>query len=156
MPTKKSVTKKKPSKAKVEIQAETPTRISGKYFYAKGKRKTSIAKVYLSKGTGEIKVNGRAVNEYFPIKTLVGVIRSPLKLTGAENKYDISAKVIGGGISSQADAICHGVSKALMEADPLSKPTLKRAGMLTRDSRIKERKKYGLHRARRAPQFSKR
>ncbi len=156
MPTKKATATKKSAKVKSEPQIDTPTRISGKYFYAKGKRKTSIAKVYLSKGSGEIKINGRPVNEYFPIKTLVGVVRSPLKLTGVENKYDISAKVIGGGISSQADAVCHGVSKALIEADPLSKPTLKRVGMLTRDSRIKERKKFGLHRARRAPQFSKR
>jgi small subunit ribosomal protein S9 len=128
----------------------------GKYFYANGKRKTSVATVRLYKGAGVITVNNKPVTEYFYIKTLVGVIKSPLKLTGSEAKYDITAKVLGGGIHSQADAIRHGIAKALVEADPLNKHTIKAAGMLTRDPRIKERKKPGLKRARRAPQFSKR
>ena len=128
----------------------------GKYFYANGKRKTSIATVRLYKGAGTITVNNRPINEYFYIKTLVGIVKSPLKLTGSESKYDITVKVLGGGIHSQAEAIRHGIARSLVEADPLNKHTIKSAGMLTRDSRIKERKKPGLKRARRAPQFSKR
>lgn len=143
---------------KIKIEEETAASPSkkGKYFHAHGKRKTSIAKVRLYKGTGEITVNFKPINEYFTVKTLIGKIKSPLILTGYNQKYDISAIISGGGISSQADALRHGIAKALTEADPLNKPTLKKAGLLTRDSRIKERKKYGLKRARKAPQFSKR
>ncbi|MBI4232591.1 30S ribosomal protein S9 [Candidatus Peregrinibacteria bacterium] len=128
----------------------------GKYFYANGKRKNAIARVRLYKGTGAITVNEKAVNEYITVKALIGLTKSPLVLTGSEAKFDVTAKVTGGGPSAQAEALRHGISKALIEADPLNKPTLKKAGLLTRDSRIKERKKYGLKRARKAPQFSKR
>lgn len=138
---------------KKEEKIATP---GGKYFYANGKRKTSIATVRLYKGAGTITVNNKPISEYFDIKTLVGIVKSPLKLTGTDKKYDITIKVLGGGIHSQADAARHGIAKALVEADPLNKHTIKTAGMLTRDSRTKERKKPGLKSARRAPQFSKR
>lgn len=151
MPRLKKTVNKAPEKEQSKIV--TP---SGKYFYANGKRKTSIATVRLYKGAGVITVNNKPIGEYFYIKTLVGVIKSPLKLTGSDTKYDITIKVLGGGIHAQADAARHGIAKALVEADPLNKPTIKSAGMLTRDPRIKERKKPGLKRARRAPQFSKR
>lgn len=128
----------------------------GKYFYANGKRKTSVATVRLYKGSGTVTVNNKPAAEYFHVKTLVGILKSPLKLTGTESKYDITVKVQGGGIHSQAEAVRHGIAKALIEADPLNKHTIKVAGMLTRDPRVKERKKPGLKRARRAPQFSKR
>ncbi len=128
----------------------------GKYFYASGKRKRSIARVRLYKGTGEIIINEKPINEYLTIKSLIGLTRSPLSITGNNQKFNITAKIEGGGISSQAEALKHGISKALIEADPLNKPALRKAGFLTRDSRIKERKKYGLKRARKAPQFSKR
>ena len=128
----------------------------GKYYYACGKRKTSIAKVQMFKGSGEITINDRKVNEYLPVKTLVGTLKTPLTLTGTAKSFDIVVKVQGGGISSQAEAIRHGIAKALLIYDPLNKATLKKAGLLTRDSRIKERKKFGLKRARKGPQFSKR
>lgn len=151
MPRPKKTVNKEAEKKEAKIA--TP---GGKYFYANGKRKTSIATVRLYKGAGAITVNNKPISEYFYIKTLVGIIKSPLKLTGSDKKYDITIKVLGGGIHSQADAARHGIAKALVEADPLNKPTIKSAGMLTRDPRIKERKKPGLKRARRAPQFSKR
>ncbi len=135
---------------------KTTTATKGKYFYANGKRKRSIARVRLYKGTGEIEINGQPINEYISVKSLIGLVRSPLSITGSNQKFNITAKIEGGGISSQAEALRHGISKALIEADPLNKPTLRKAGLLTRDSRIKERKKYGLKRARKAPQFSKR
>ena len=139
---------------KEQIKIETP---SGKYFYAIGKRKTSIATVRLYKGAGAIMINNKTIKEYCSVKTLIGLIKAPLKLADALKKYDITIKVIGGGgVTSQAEAIRHGISRALLEVDPLAKPSLKAAGFLTRDSRIKERKKYGLKRARKAPQFSKR
>ena len=128
----------------------------GKYYYACGKRKTSIARVQMFKGSGEITINGRQINEYLPVKTLVGTLKTPLVLTGATKSFDIKVDVKGGGISSQAEAIRHGIAKALLIYDPLNKATLKKAGLLTRDSRIKERKKFGLKRARKGPQFSKR
>lgn len=127
-----------------------------KYTYANGKRKTSVARVRLHKGEGEITINEKPIKDFFAIKMLIGVVKSPLKLTGTLKNFDITVKVSGGGISSQADAIRHGISKALVGSDPLNKPTLKKAGLLTRDSRVKERKKFGLKRARKAPQFSKR
>ncbi len=127
------------------------------YFYAIGKRKTAIASVRLYKdGTGIITVNGRAFEEYFPVFTDRDTINSALKMANALKTFDISAKVKGGGIHAQADALRHGVSKALLVHDLGLRAVLKSAGYLTRDSRNKERKKYGLHRARRAPQFSKR
>jgi len=132
------------------------TKHKGRYFYANGKRKTSIARVRLyGEGKGDIIVNEQPIEDYF-FGTLIGSIKAPLKLVDMLKRFDISAKVIGGGISSQADAVRHGISKALIEFDPSLRVTLKRAGFLTRDSRIKERKKFGLHRARRAPQWAKR
>lgn len=149
--TKKTVKTEEVTKEQAKIA--TP---GGKYFYASGKRKCSIATVRLYKGNGVITVNNKPISEYFVLKVLIGVVKSPLKLTGMDGKYDVTANVLGGGIHSQADAIRHGIAKALVEADPLNKHTIKQAGMLTRDPRVKERKKFGLKRARRAPQFSKR
>lgn len=152
MPTKKI-------KKTVEETVETPVVTGskkGKFFYACGKRKTSIAQVRLYKGEGNIIINERPINDYFSLKTLIGLVKSPFKLTGTDKKFDVSVKASGGGINSQAEAIRHGITKALIETDPLCKPTLKKAGLLTRDSRIKERKKFGLKRARKGPQFSKR
>ena len=128
----------------------------GKYFYANGKRKCAIARVRLYKGTGKITINNKSINDYISVKTLVGVVKSPLNLTGSLEKFDITAKINGGGDTAQAEAMRHGIARALIEADPLNKPTLKKAGLLTRDSRVKERKKFGLKRARKGPQFSKR
>lgn len=154
MPTKKT-TKKSVKKVQVEKEEKKVT-AAGKYYYAHGKRKTSIAKVRLHKGSGEITINNKIINEFCNLKVLIGLIKSPLKLTGTLQKYDIIAHVRGGGVNSQAEAVRHGIANALTEADPLNKPTLRKAGMLTRDPRVKERKKFGLKRARRAPQFSKR
>ncbi len=155
MPTKtKRTTKIKAEKEEEEIVVKSPSK--GKYFYANGKRKTSVARIRLYKGEGEISVNNKPISEYFALKTLIGTVKTALTLTGGNQKYDITASVRGGGISSQAEAIRHGIAKALVIADPLNKPTLKKAGLLTRDSRIKERKKFGLKRARKGPQFSKR
>lgn len=153
MPTKRT------TKAKAEKDTEEtvkPATTKGKYFYACGKRKTSIARVRLFKGTGEIVINDKPLGEYIFLKTLIGTIKTPLTLTGNNQKYDIKAYITGGGINAQAEALRHGIARALLIADPLNKPTLKKAGLLTRDSRIKERKKFGLKRARKGPQFSKR
>ncbi len=150
------VTKTTEEKEVKEVKPTLTASPKGKYYYACGKRKTSIAKVQMFKGSGEITINGRKVSEYLPVKTLVGTLKTPLTLTGSAKSFDIVAKVQGGGISSQAEAIRHGIAKALLIYDPLNKATLKKAGMLTRDSRIKERKKFGLKRARKGPQFSKR
>ena len=128
----------------------------GHYFYANGKRKTAIARVRLyEKGKGNIIVNNQPIEDYF-FGTLIGNIKAPLKLTKLQKTFDITVKVVGGGISSQSDAVRHGIAKAILVFDPSLRPTLKKVGFLTRDSRIKERKKYGLKRARRAPQWSKR
>ncbi len=132
------------------------TQKSGKYTYAHGKRKTSIARVRLYKGKGEITVNGKDIAVHLPVATLVENVKKPLVLTGNANKFDITVLVEGGGISSQSDAIRHGIAKALVEIDPNNKLVLKKSGLITRDSRVKERKKFGLKRARKAPQFSKR
>lgn len=158
MPTKavkKSTTKKTTAKKTVETEEKIATP-GGKYFYANGKRKSSVARIRLYKGKGVITVNNKTLNEYLNTKTEGGIIKSPLKVTGTLDKYDIVVKVLGGGEASQAQAIRHGIAKALIEADPLTKPALRKAGMLTRDSRVKERKKFGLKRARKGPQFSKR
>ncbi|PIR55331.1 30S ribosomal protein S9 [Candidatus Peregrinibacteria bacterium CG10_big_fil_rev_8_21_14_0_10_36_19] len=129
---------------------------SGKYTYANGRRKTAVAKVRLYKGEGKMTVNDKEATKYFGIKTLIGLINSPLKMVGKLKEFDATVVVKGGGESAQAEAIRHGIARALIEIDPLSKTTLKKAGMLTRDPRSKERKKFGLKRARKSPQFSKR
>ncbi|MBE6016561.1 MAG: 30S ribosomal protein S9 [Lachnospiraceae bacterium] len=125
-------------------------------FYGTGRRKSSIARVYITPGKGEIIVNKRALDEYFGLETLKVVVRQPLEAVNAVDKYDIRVSVKGGGFTGQAGAIRHGIARALCEADEENRQTLKAAGYLTRDPRMKERKKYGLKGARRAPQFSKR
>ena len=124
-------------------------------YYGTGKRKSSIARVYVTPGKGKIVVNGRDVNEYMPYATLVMDLKQPLVLTGTDAKYDVTADVKGGGFTGQAGAIRLGITRALLEAG-CDRHVLKVAGMITRDSRKKERKKYGLKAARKAPQFSKR
>ena len=125
-------------------------------FYGTGRRKKSVARVYLTAGTGNITINGRDIDEYLGLETLKVIVRQPLVLTETEGKFDVMVNVKGGGYTGQAGAIRHGISRALLEADADYRPTLKKAGYLTRDPRMKERKKYGLKAARRAPQFSKR
>ena len=125
-------------------------------FYGTGRRKSSVARVYLVPGTGKITINKRDIDEYFGLETLKVVVRQPLTLTGTEGRYDVHVNVKGGGYTGQAGAIRHGISRALLEADAEYRPALKAEGFLTRDPRMKERKKYGLKKARRAPQFSKR
>ena len=126
------------------------------YFYGTGRRKKSVARVRIYPGSGAITINGRDIDDYFGLDTLKLIINQPYGVTGTEGKFDIVANVNGGGISGQAGAIRHGVSRALLLADDTYRPLLKKAGFLTRDPRMKERKKYGLKAARRAPQFSKR
>ena len=126
------------------------------YFYGTGRRKSSVARVRLYPGTGKITINGRDVEDYFGLETLKLIINQPFGVTGTTGKFDIVANVTGGGISGQAGAIRHGVSRALLLADDSYRTLLKKAGFLTRDPRMKERKKYGLKAARRASQFSKR
>ena len=126
------------------------------YFYGTGRRKKSVARVRLYPGTGLVTINGREMDEYFGLETLKLIVRQPFAVTGNEGKYDVVATVVGGGISGQAGAIRHGIARALLQADEEFRPALKKAGLLTRDPRMKERKKYGLKAARRAPQFSKR
>jgi len=126
-------------------------------LYGTGRRKSSVARVHLfAGGTGAITVNGRDIDDYFGLETLKYIVRQPLNTTGTEGKVDIAATVKGGGVTGQAGAIRHGISRALLQVDESFRPLLKNAGFLTRDSRMKERKKYGLKAARRAPQFSKR
>ena len=126
------------------------------YFYGTGRRKKSVARVRIVPGTGVITINGRDIDDYFGLETLKLVVNQPFGVTGTAGKFDIITTVTGGGISGQAGAIRHGLSRALVAADEANKPALKAAGFLTRDPRMKERKKYGLKGARRAPQFSKR
>ena len=125
-------------------------------YYGTGRRKSSVARVYLVPGNGKITINKRDIEEYFGLDTLKLIVGQPLELTGTTAKFDILVNVHGGGYTGQAGAIRHGISRALLEADGEYRPALKRAGFLTRDPRMKERKKYGLKAARRAPQFSKR
>ena len=125
-------------------------------FYGTGRRKKSIARVYLVPGTGVITVNKRTIDEYFGLETLKVIVRQPLVATDTADKFDVIVNVHGGGYTGQAGAVRHGISRALLQADPDYRPILKKAGFLTRDPRMKERKKYGLKAARRAPQFSKR
>ena len=127
------------------------------YKYGTGRRKSSVARVHLfENGTGSITINGRDINDYFGLETLKMVVRQPLNATATLGKVDIVATVEGGGVSGQAGALRHGISRALLQVNPDFRPILKKAGFLTRDPRMKERKKYGLKAARRAPQFSKR
>ena len=126
------------------------------YFYGTGRRKSSVARVRLYPGTGAITINNREIDDYFGLETLKLIVRQPLVLTDTIGKYDIICKVVGGGVSGQAGAIRHGLSRALLLTGDEMRPVLKKAGFLTRDPRMKERKKYGLKAARRAPQFSKR
>ena len=127
------------------------------YKYGTGRRKSSVARVHLfENGTGAITINGRDINDYFGLETLKMVVRQPLNSTDTLGKVDIVATVEGGGVSGQAGALRHGISRALLQVNPEFRPILKKAGFLTRDPSMKERKKYGLKAARRAPQFSKR
>ena len=126
------------------------------YFYGTGRRKSSVARVRVFNGTGKVTINGRDINDYFGLETLKLLVNSPLVLTENEGKFDVVVNVVGGGCAGQAGAIRHGLSRALLQFNPELRPILKKAGFLTRDPRMKERKKYGLKAARRAPQFSKR
>ncbi|MGI6345315.1 MAG: 30S ribosomal protein S9 [Bacillota bacterium] len=126
------------------------------YYYGTGRRKHAVARVRLVPGTGNIIINGQTIDEYFGLETLKLIVRQPLQLTDTLGRFDVYAKVHGGGFSGQAGAIRHGISRALLQVDDQMRPILKPAGLLTRDPRMKERKKYGLKKARRAPQFSKR
>jgi len=125
-------------------------------YYGTGRRKSAVARVYLMAGKGNITINKRGIDDYFGLETLKLIVRQPLELTGTLSKFDIKVSVFGGGYTGQAGAIRHGISRALLVADSDFRQPLKRAGFLTRDPRMKERKKYGLKGARRAPQFSKR
>ena len=125
-------------------------------FYGTGRRKNAIARVRLTEGSGKITINGKDIEEFFGMETLKVIARQPLTVTNTTAKYDVIAKVTGGGFTGQAGAIRHGIARALNEANPEFRPALKSNGFLTRDPRMKERKKYGLKKARKAPQFSKR
>ncbi|MFR7991684.1 MAG: 30S ribosomal protein S9 [Lachnospiraceae bacterium] len=124
--------------------------------YGTGRRKKSIARVYLTQGSGKITINKRDIDDYFGLETLKVIVRQPLVATDTTNKFDVKVTVRGGGYTGQAGAVRHGIARALLQADEEFRPILKKAGYLTRDPRMKERKKYGLKAARRAPQFSKR
>ena len=126
------------------------------YFYGTGRRKSSVARVRVYAGTGKIIINDREIDDYFGLETLKLIVRQPLALTDTAEKFDIVCRVAGGGVTGQAGAIRHGIARALLQYDENLRPALKKAGFLTRDPRMKERKKYGLKGARRAPQFSKR
>ena len=125
-------------------------------YMGTGRRKSSIARVRLVEGTGKITINGKDIEEFFDLETLKVIVRQPLTVTNTLTKYDVICSVYGGGVSGQAGAIRHGIARALNEANAEYRPALKSNGFLTRDSRMKERKKYGLKKARKAPQFSKR
>ena len=127
------------------------------FFYGTGRRKSSVARVRLYQGTGKVTINGRDIDDYFGLETLKLIVRQPLNLTETTEKFDIECRVAGGGVTGQAGAIRHGIARALLQFDSENlRSSLKKAGFLTRDPRMKERKKYGLKAARRAPQFSKR
>lgn len=125
-------------------------------FYGTGRRKNAIARVWILPGTGAVKINNRELDEYFGKKTLEMIVKQPLELTDSLSKFDVMATVKGGGVAGQAGAVRHGISRALCQADENHRPALKAAGFLTRDPRMKERRKYGLKKARKASQFSKR
>jgi small subunit ribosomal protein S9 len=137
--------------------AAAPTNERAPYFYGTGRRKSAVARVRLYPGNGQITVNSKTVEDYFGGRTFFHrVVNMPLDLTESAGKYNITVKVIGGGVSGQAGAVRHGVARALVQADPALRAALKKAGFLTRDAREKERKKAGLKRARKAPQYTKR
>lgn len=168
--TKKTETKETKAKTeKVEVKAEKvekkatakkpakkTTKAKAQEFLGTGRRKTSVARVRITTGTGKITVNGKELNEYFDLATLITIVKQPLVLTETESSVDITANIYGGGKAGQAGALRHGITRALMEFRPELREELKKAGFVTRDARKKERKKYGLKKARRAPQFSKR
>ena len=129
---------------------------SNPYFYGTGRRKKSVARVRVYAGTGKVTINDRDIDDYFGLETLKLIVRQPLELTGTTEKFDIVCRVNGGGVTGQAGAVRHGISRALCEADENYRPALKAAGFLTRDPRMKERRKYGLKKARKASQFSNR
>jgi len=126
------------------------------YYYGTGRRKKSIARVRLIPGEGKILINDRSLDDYFGLETMKVIVKQPLTLTDSLTKFDVICTVVGGGFTGQAGAIRHGISRALLKADEELRPSLKKAGFLTRDPRMKERKKYGLKKARKASQFSKR
>ena len=127
------------------------------YQYGTGRRKSSVARVHLfENGTGAVTINGRDIDDYFGLETLKLIVRQPFATTNTMGKFDVEVTVKGGGVTGQAGAIRHGIARAMLQVDPAYRPALKAAGLLTRDPRMKERKKYGLKAARRAPQFSKR
>ena len=148
----------KPVAKKPATKTAKPKKTAGKVqeFLGTGKRKTSVARVRLTTGTGKITVNGEDLKKYFELDTLVTLVKQPLVLTETENMVDVVANIYGGGKAGQAGALRHGITRALIEFKAELRPELKKAGFVTRDARKKERKKYGLHKARRAPQFSKR
>lgn len=137
-------------------KTKTAVQMKGKYYYGLGRRKTSIAKVRLYEGSGQIIINNKTAVEYLNPKNLIDVIKEPLEVVGMKDRFDISVRVVGGGVAGQAGAIRLGIARALLVVDENLKKTLKSHKYLTRDSRAVERKKYGLKKARRAPQFSKR
>jgi len=130
--------------------------VAKEIYVATGRRKTSVARVRLIPGSGKVKINGKAAEQYFSVEKVISSMFTPLKTTNTDGKFDIYANVTGGGFRGQADAIKHGIARALLQFDETLKPMLKKEGFLTRDSREKERKKYGLHRARKARQYRKR
>ena len=146
-----------PEEAQPQAVARTPVELAAEARYqATGKRKTSVARVILRPGKGEYKINGRPLDSYFPRPTLQHTARQPLETAGYQDSMDVVARIHGGGVSAQADALRHGIARALIEVDPQLRTDLKRRGFLTRDARAKERKKAGLKKARKRPQFSKR
>jgi len=148
----KPVAAAKPAQAAVK---DKPSKMANA-TYATGKRKSSVARVYLALGKGDVAVNGRKMADYFKRKVLQLIVEQPFVVGGVLGRYDVRAGVVGGGLSGQAGAVRHGISKALILADPVLRPMLKKAGFLTRDSRVVERKHFGHHKARRSTQFSKR
>ncbi len=156
--TKVEAKTEKPAAKKPATKTAKPKKTAGKVqeFLGTGKRKTSVARVRLTTGTGKITVNGEELKKYFELDTLVTLVKQPLVLTETENTVDVVANIYGGGKAGQAGALRHGITRALIEYKAELRPELKKAGFVTRDARKKERKKYGLHKARRAPQFSKR
>lgn len=133
-----------------------PKNTERNFIYATGKRKSAIARVRITPGTGKVTINKKELNEFYSLETLKAVVMRPFTVANMMEKYDVIATVKGGGFSAQAGAVAHGISKALATIDLDTRTSLKRAGLLTRDSRVKERRKYGLKKARKAPQFSKR